>query len=480
MKKIDEKRDAALMRGIYQPEIEQAALGAMIDNNEVCGMAQVELGLRPEMFFEQVHQMLCQVIFEVAEKNSGYAMAMNVLDRIRKAGHDGWFPDENPFLYIQQLMDLAPVSRLALSNIGIVKNDYLKRQAVAVAREIIEEAYSTEDDGETFLTKVPQRFYDLSQKKEEKRSLAESVDRAVDVWEKIASGDLSMVGLPIGIPRLEKMIGGAQPGLTLIAGRPSAGKTSLEGSVITAMCAEWGLGVGRVMLDMGLDMVVQRELARAGRVSLPKLNSGFATKRNLAAVREAGELVKQWPMYDFHKTDIREVCSWARLMKHRHDIKMLTVDYIQLLTADHLRGADENRVITYNAESLKALSRELKIPVYALSQLSRESEKMKRPPKLTDLRGSGALEQAASQVWFLYKNEEFNLEGRGLSEKVIRPIICDVAKNQNGMTGKMELWFYCSYFLLEDAHEDWKRPTLYERHQRSMEEPEGDNRPVEL
>ena len=251
---------------------------------------------------------------------------------------------------------------------------------------------------------------------------------------------------------LTELLCGLEPGLTLLAARPSRGKTTMEDQVALWTAAK-GLKVGRITLDSTREELLQRAMCRKAGVSLPKLKWGYAGRSQLAAVREAKDLLQDYGMmFDDTSREIRQICTRARAWKMRHGLDLLTVDYVQLIDASEMgyRASDANARVGYVSKTLKGLALELRVPVLALSQLNRAVEKEGREPQLSDLRDSGSLEQDAAKVLFTAKArkvEEF---------KQLRPVWVDVAKNQDGETGKLEFWLYPHYFRFERAQNDFE------------------------
>jgi len=251
------------------------------------------------------------------------------------------------------------------------------------------------------------------------------------------------------------MTQGLQPGLILLAARPSAGKSTME-DAWTYHLAMRDVPVGRVLLDMTLDKGVKRAISRMAEVSLPKLERGFAGRAQREAAADAARLVRGLPIYQTGKyRDVRQVCSWARAMHQRHGIQLLTIDFIQLMNASSggkYFGANEQ--MSHITSQLKALSHELRIPVVALSQLNRAKERDGRKPQLSDLRDGGSLEQDASQVIFLYQDKDAP-DGVDSSGGERRHVWVDVQKNQNGGIGALEFFLYANYFKFVPAPDNF-------------------------
>jgi replicative DNA helicase len=205
--------------------------------------------------------------------------------------------------------------------------------------------------------------------------------------------------------------------------------------------------VGRVTLDMTRRRLLARAACRKAGVSLPKLKHGFAGKAQLAQIEEAARILMGYPMFiNERDRDLRAICTWARAEKMRHDIKLLTIDYVQQIqVTDGARNWSTADKLSHASLMLKGLALELAIPVIVLSQLNRSVEQSERIPRLDDLRGSGSLEQDASIVIMSYKDEKVpEVHNR-------TPQWLDVAKDQDGETGTIPFWFRRAYFLFDEA-----------------------------
>lgn len=442
-------------------ESERMVLGSWLTQGvETVPLALVEHGLKKEDFYYSSHMVIADAVLEIHETRRGMVDAMLVTTVLRERG---LLEEIGGFKYLMELSNEAPSlhgnPESVHEHMKQVKNYSLIRLGISVAQDAVRKGYET-DDGESFLLSAPSAFYDVLPKRRDVESSGELLDKAIARWEEIAllpPAERPLMGLESGMPRLDAITSGFQPGLNLLAGRPSAGKTSLEGCIST-WNAQHGIPVGRVCNDMSKNMVVLRDACREGGVSMSKLNKGFAGAKDIAKIKEAKDRLLEWPMYiESGMYDIREICTWARLMKAKHDIKLLTIDYIQQCRCPWMQRAGEHEVMTEVSGRLKALSFELGIPVLALAQFNREGEKHgSRKPQLSDLRGSGTLEQEAALAMFVYKSPDYEYTGVDPDVESKRRAVClDVAKQQNGETGSVECWLHAPYFMFEETVENW-------------------------
>jgi replicative DNA helicase len=443
--------------------IEQAALGAMIGNDAGAMLARAEHGLSPEMFFVPAHQLIVRTLYQLADepKWKGFIDPLILSNRLREAGV---LEEVGGFEYLVRCSELSPVTELARNYFDQVRVYHERRRVIQVCREVVDQAYGDAQDG--FVQGVPQRFYDILPQRTSRLTLAESLQEIRQEWRELQEGKKEMSGLPTGNAKIDGMLAGFQPGsYNIIAARPSAGKTTLAGDIVNFHCKR-GTPVAWVNMDMPRRDLEKRILCREAGVSLPKLNAGHAGEKNFAQVERAIVEIGQWPLHMLHAVrDVSKICSWIRLMVMRHGVKLLVLDYVQKLTADHINSHDPVRLISYGSAAIKELCQELDLPVLVLAQLGRSDPKDRRPPTLESLKGCGDLEQDAQTAMLLYKYEKFDYENaidpatrRPVNEVTDRAICLDVAKNQNGGIGVLEFWFRTSYFKFESAPEDWGFP----------------------
>jgi replicative DNA helicase len=297
-------------------------------------------------------------------------------------------------------------------------------------------------------------------------SVLDLCDRQIGEWgeavRKRLAGEQPMPGLPLPWEGLTEFWGSLTPGLHVLAARPSAGKTTLEGQIATHLAMN-GIPVGRATLDMGAQQLAGRMLAEQGEVSAAKLNFGFGGQADLQRVRDARDLMgaNGLPMWiNAQERDVSGICAWARSMALRRGMKLLTVDYCELVGASALgrMESDDVKRVTYVSHAFKRLAYELGIPVLLLSQLDRAVEKEDRAPRLSDLRWSGAVEQDADYVLFLWidtkkrkQMEDPSKGGKFGATKHKRPVWIFKAKDKGGATDKMPLWMYPPYFRFVEA-----------------------------
>jgi len=436
----------------WSEEAEKGTIGAMLlEPLRMLPMALRELGTSGAAFFVPAHQYIWAALLEMEKKNGGADVDLLTLgeslrrnEKIDQVGGEG---------YLEQILNETPTAAHGEFYLDIVRQKWVLRREISLCREVEQEAYRQES-GDAHVKQVAPRFLELVGERTLDRTNLQVMQGSIGKWEAAKRGDESARGLALPWPRLNEILCGLETGTLIVAGRPSAGKSTLELGIAENL-ASHGLGVARVALDDPWDLTLERMMAHRAGVSLPKLKMGFAKENQLAATREAAEEIGAWPMWiNDRDREIRAICSWIRSMRARHNIRCFTLDYIQQVTCAEMWKANDNARVSYISAALKQIQIELGIPGVVLSQLSREGDKDSRPPKLSDLRDSGALEQDASKVVFLFqdaKKHKAMEEAEPGATKHRRPVWADIAKNKNGETGRVPLWMRPPYFRFDES-----------------------------
>ncbi len=428
-------------------EAEYAVLGSMLaDAESMVPMARLVKALKPECFVHPQIRLVVEAIYEMFDKRQPVDL-LTVGNRIG---------DDDIRALCMQALDAALTPANAEFYMQIVAEKYMARELIRVAKTIEDEAYTAESP-DALAAKAPQLFVDIvAGVPKQEVTNEQRLDESVATWHELAvrrqRGEFNVLrGLPTPFPCMDQWTSGWQPGLIILAGRPSAGKTTMEDHMVMRLVTQ-GHPVARVALDMSPSVVLERTCCRMAEVSLPKLNKGYATLRNLEDIELAKKNIQNLPIHlNNRDRDVRSICTWARNMHRRHGIKMLTVDFVQLLTYQNPgKFMDRNSEMGQISGMLKNLSFELNIPVILLSQMSRGSEKESRIPQLSDLRDSGSLEQDASVVLFVYLDPK-NPETMINEYAVRRNVWVHCLKNQNGQVSRQAFYLYAHYFKFEEA-----------------------------
>ncbi|MDH3442897.1 MAG: replicative DNA helicase [Deltaproteobacteria bacterium] len=425
-------------------DAEVGAVGAMLfDPMRLVPVALNKLGMPREAFHDHRHRAIVGAMYEMIVEDPTGIDILTVTQKLRVRNELDQIGGAS---YLETLIDGTPTPAHGEHYLDIVRDRYIARKIIERTKIVLNDAYVCERADE-LMKKIPQQYVDIMSDVIREVPNSEVLDEVYSEWVAAKAGDLSALGLSTGWPRLDEVTGGLSTGMYIVAANPSQGKTTVEDN-ISVHIASQGIPVARVQIDMKAKDVWPRSVCRKAGVSLNKLRAGHAREDQMARVREVMDVLKTYPIYNNdYDQDIQAICTWARGMKLRHNIKLLTLDFIQVATVSTPRGGylDENARITMASGMLKRLSLDLDIPVLILSQLSRANAKDNRPPQLSDLRGSGSLEQDAKVVIFTYKDQKIPDENNKTPQWI------DVAKQQNGELKAIPYWWKRPYFQFEAA-----------------------------
>jgi replicative DNA helicase len=345
--------------------------------------------------------------------------------------------------YLTELVNSVPATANAHHYASLVQKTATLRALIESAEFIAELGFDEGRDLEEVLDAAEKRMYEVTNTPALHKfvSMREELGEA---WERIdnlhkSSEDLR--GIPTGFPSLDNLLAGLQKSdLIILAARPSMGKTAFALDIARQTAIQHGTPVGIFSLEMSSQQLVDRMLAAEARVDAWKLRTGkLSTDTEFSQVRDAIDRLSNAPVFmdDKPGQNILAMRSVARRMKREHGLGLIIVDYLQLMSPTGKHSADSLvQQVTEISRSLKALARELDVPVLALSQLSRAVEQRRGKPRLSDLRDSGSIEQDADVVMFIHREDKMN-------ETTDRPNIAEilVEKHRNGPVGSVELYF---------------------------------------
>jgi len=444
-------------------EIEKAAIGAVLLDALRMGPAALERDMRPRDFGNAKCALVWTAILDLLKARKPVDV-LTVSDLLAARGETATAGGD---AFLEACAGACETIAYGFAYLDMVREASLLRRFRHRCRDVYDEGGAVEGDVATWtdqkLVELRDELHDGAVTQE--APLAVTVDAVV---EKLTTATQEKPAWGLGVPweGLNDLLCGLQPGITMLAGRPSAGKTTVE-DIIATYVASQGVAVGRVTLDGTRDELIARALARKAGVSLPKLTGGFARLDQKARVRDEGKVLQGYPMhFDDVRRDLRGICARIREWKHKFDVGLVTLDFIQLVTVEDARMAwKKTDLVGLVSQTLKALSLELRVPFLVLSQLSREVEKENRDPRLSDLRDSGELEQDAHKVIFAYvcgkTRKEMEKSKPGWT-KHVRPTYLHVMKNKDGETGAVPMIFRPAYFRFDEAPADFE--TLMDMH----------------
>lgn len=432
-------------------EAEQAVLGAMmLEHNAV--VAAMEK-LRPGDFYREVHR----TIFEAMEHLHHDNKEVDVITLPEELRRMKKLDDVGGLEYILSLPNLVATAANIEYHANIVAEKALARNIITTCTELTSEAYDGEKEPEDLLDDAERRILQISESKRrgDFAPVGVVVEETLDKITKLYENKAGITGLPTGFRDLDRLTSGLQPSdLILVAARPSMGKTAFTLNIAQNVGVKQHKTVAFFSLEMSQEQLVQRLLCQIAHIDSQKLRTGqLNSDDEWTKLTDACDKLYQAPIYidDTPGISVTEMRSKTRRLKAEHGLDLIIVDYLQLMQGRNSESRQQE--ISEISRSLKALARELKVPLIALSQLSRsvESRQDKRP-MLSDLRESGALEQDADIVSFLYREDYYDKE---TENQHITEII--LAKHRNGPVGSVKLYFKGEYTLflnLDTTHED--------------------------
>jgi replicative DNA helicase len=424
----------------WNPEAEQAVLGAMLLDQDAA-LRAAEL-VDDGMFYREGHRRLFRAMLALIERRS-VIDHITLRDELLRRGE---LDAAGGLEYLAELVDAVPTAANLEFHARIVRDKAILRRLIETSTALITEAYDGHSTATELLDTAESKIFQISQQRGEEgfTRIKEMLWPTMERIETLQRSGKAITGVPSGFVDLDAMTSGFQPAeLVVVAARPSMGKTAFCLNIAANSAAE-GQGVAIFSLEMSKEALVQRMLTATARVDSHRVRQGALRDSDFTQLARAAGILQTYQLWidDTPSITLLEMRSKARRLKIDNDVRLVVVDYLQLMRSPEY---SENRVqeISDISRSLKALARELEIPVIALSQLSRASEQRggERKPILSDLRDSGAIEQDADLVIFIHRAEYYDREDeskRGLAEVML-------AKNRNGPTGDVQLKFTREY-----------------------------------
>ncbi|MGN0957156.1 replicative DNA helicase [Megasphaera sp.] len=431
-------------------EAEQAVLGAMLLSHDAVIVAMEKL--QSQDFYRDVHRIIFEAMEHLHRENKEIDVITlpDELKRMKK------LDDVGGLEYVLNLPNLVGSAANIEYYANIVAEKALARNLISTCTELTTEAYDGQKETETLLDDAERRILQLSDTKNrgDFASVGAVVEVTLDKITKLYENKAGLTGLPTGFRDLDRMTSGLQPSdLILVAARPSMGKTAFTLNIAQNVGVRQHKTVAFFSLEMSQEQLVQRLLCQIAHIDSQKLRTGqLNSDEEWTRLTDACDKLYESPIYidDTPGISVAEMRSKARRLKSEHGLDLIIVDYLQLMQGRNAESRQQE--ISEISRSLKALARELKVPLIALSQLSRsvESRQDKRP-MLSDLRESGALEQDADIVSFLYREDYYDkeTENQHITEVIL-------AKHRNGPVGSVKLYFKNEFTLflnLDTQHE---------------------------
>lgn len=420
-------------------EAEKSVLGSILIDKE--SIERVIDLLRPDDFYNRQHQLVYGAMMNLLEKNE----PIDILTVSNKLEEDKELENAGGPAYLTSLLSFVPTSAHILNYAKIVHRKKILRDLIDASHRILELGYQEDESIDKILDQAEQKLFAVSQRSltQEFTPLREGLDEAFERIERLHRGDGALRGLSTGFVDLDNMLAGLQKSdLIILGARPSLGKTTLALDIVRNVARKENVAVGVFSLEMSKDQVIDRILASEAGVGLWKLRTGHLSSsgdfNDFSKISLALDSLSKVPIFvdDTPSPTVLQIRAMARRLRSKNNLGLLIVDYLQLVQPrSDIDGYVQQ--VTDVANSLKSLARELNIPIVAVSQLSRAVEaRPDQKPRLSDLRESGGIEQAADLVMFIHREDRVraNTERRNIAEIMI-------AKHRNGPTGSIELYF---------------------------------------
>jgi replicative DNA helicase len=430
-------------------EAEKSVLGAILIHNEAFNHAAELIDSRD--FFRDAHRRIFDKMVALSERND----AIDLVTLKEELQRSGELDEVGGPAYIASLADGVPRSANVEHYARIVKEKATLRSVIHAANRILADAYQAEEDADLILDGAEKAIFEIAEDKirEGFVPLRDLVQSSFATIEKLQQHKGLVTGVPTGFVDLDEMTSGMQPSdLVLVAARPSMGKTSFVLNIAQHIGTQTEMTVGFFSLEMSKEQLFMRMLTSEARIDAHRFRSGYLNEKDYGRLSHALGTLAEARVFidDTASIGVLEMRAKARRLQAEHGLHLLIIDYIQLMQG---RGRFESRQaeLASISRSLKGLAKELRIPIIALSQLSRAPEtRSDHRPQLSDLRESGALEQDADVVMFIFREEQYrdaegnpNQEAEGTAEIII-------GKQRNGPVGTVKLAFIKEHTRFEN------------------------------
>jgi len=428
-------------------EAEQGVLGCiLLDPPHCLGECVEKCKKGSEVFYDLRHQVIYDTLIDMLNEGE----AIDVITLQQRLKNKKQLDVVGGIAYLASLADAVPSPANLKFYLNIVLDKHILRKIIRVSSEVVSDSFEFEGEVDRLLDEVETKILRLSEERVEGNTSAikELVHKAINTIEDYYKREGNLTGVGTGFADFDKMTSGFHEGeMIVIAARPSMGKTSLAMNIAEHVALEQGLPVGVFSLEMSSESLVLRMLCSRARVNLRSIREGFLAERDFPKLTNAASKMGKAPLVidDSAGLSILQLRAKARRMHSQHGVRLFIIDYLQLLNSTSRRSADNRQQeIADISSGIKALAKELKVPVIVLAQLNREIEKDKsRKPRLSDLRESGSIEQDADLVGLLYKPASGDDDDGGEPENDADGIRVNllIAKQRNGPTGDVELVF---------------------------------------
>lgn len=434
---LQENKISPIMRMPPQNiEAEMSVLGSlMLDHNAIIKVTDT---LSPNSFYKTEHKIIFEAMLDLFYKNE----PIDILSLSSKLKEKKKFEESNGFVYLTDLVNCVPSSSNVAYYAEIVHKKEILRNLLEASSYVSELSYKEDQDIENIIDEAERKIFGISQNALKQKFV--TVKSALEeAWERIDNLHKfpdKLRGIPTGFKDLDNILLGLQKSdLVILAARPSLGKTALALDIARNVAINHKIPVGIFSLEMPVQQIIDRFLSAESSIELGKIRTGKLKEEHFSYISNALEKLSAAPIFidDEASNTILQIRTMARRLQLEHNLGLLIIDYLQLIKPRNPSDPPVQQV-TEISRSLKALAKELNIPILALSQLSRAVEQRpKAVPRLSDLRDSGSIEQDADVVMFIYREDRYKETS---SKKNQADIL--IEKHRNGQLGRVKLYFH--------------------------------------
>lgn len=439
----------------HAPEAEQGVLGCiLLSPNECLGQCIEKLPDGDAVFYDLRHQTVYANLVQMYDARK----PIDVISLQQRLKDFDLLEQIGGIPYLNALQDSVPSAANVTYYADIVSEKYLLRRMIQACTSIVERVYEYQGEVEPLLDEVERDILSIAESRERAGafvSMKGPVNEAMGVIEKSMDRKGATSGIATGYPDLDVMTDGLQPGeIFVIAARPSMGKTSLAMNIAEYVCAYSKIPVGVFSLEMTRTQLALRMISSNSRINLRNMREGFLSDRDFPKLTSSAGRLSVAPLYidDTPSLSVLQIRARARRAAQQFGIKLFVIDYLQLARSTSKRAFNREQEIADISSGVKALAKELGVPIIVLSQLNRNIERENRKPRLSDLRESGAVEQDADLVGLLYKPSKGENDDDPMPEELDGVAVnLLLGKNRNGPTGDVNLTFLKGYTRFESA-----------------------------
>ncbi|MCR5400060.1 MAG: replicative DNA helicase [Treponema sp.] len=427
------------------PEAEIATLGAILVDWDA--FSDVATKLKADRFYNYYNRIIYEAMLSLYKQNV-HGDTLSLINELSKTGK---LDQAGGTAYIASLTDQVPTAANINFYVDTVLDCASRRDLIKISGEIKASSFDKSHDSKQIIEEAEKKIFNLAENNDttQVHGMHEVIEETIKIIDYRYNNNSELTGIPSGIARLDTMTSGFQKSeLIIIGARPSIGKTAFALSMMQTIAVEKKIPCGFFSLEMSCQSIGQRLISQVARVQSSKLRNGMLNLTDMQKIQDAAGLCYRAPLYivDTPNMQLLDLRATARRMVMNNGVQVIFIDYIGLISVDKpSTNTWEN--ISEISKSLKALARELDIPVVALCQVARDAEGQE--PNLAQLRGSGSIEQDADVVLFLHRDRKIMDEANPVQDAK-----CVVAKQRNGATGDVEMWFFPSFTKFENKAQE--------------------------